>query len=143
MNKTQVKAYYSLFGDYFDPDEVTSKLEITPTSVTRKGDIINVKHSHQETSWTVGTEYEESLDVNDQLIKVMNVLKEKTDEINTIQAQNQLKSKFYIVMVMEEGYTPALYFDSNFIKFADSIHAEIDVDLYANPYSADTVWTGR
>ncbi|MDQ0170096.1 DUF4279 domain-containing protein [Paenibacillus tundrae] len=139
MNKTQVKAYYSLFGDHFDPDEVTSKLAITPTSITRKGDTINAKHSHPETSWTLSTEYEESLDVNKQLNKVMNSLKDKVDEINTTQAQNQLKSKFYIVIVMEEGYTPALYFDSNFIKFADSIHAEIDVDLYANPYSADTV----
>ncbi|MCG7376764.1 DUF4279 domain-containing protein [Paenibacillus sp. ACRSA] len=139
MNKTQVKAYYSLFGDHFDPNEVTSKLEFTPTSITRKGDIINAKHSHPETSWTLSTEYEESLDVNEQLNKVMNVLKDKVDEINTIQVQNQLKSKFFIVIVMEDGYTPALYFDSNFIKFADSIHAEIDVDLYANPYSADTV----
>lgn len=139
MSKTQVKAYYSLFGDHFDPDEVSSKLEITPTSVTRKGDIINVKHRYPETSWTLGTDYEESLDVNDQLIKVMNVLKEKASQINTIQVQNQLKSKFFIVIVMENGYTPALYFDSDLIRFADSIHAEIDVDLYANPYSADTV----
>ncbi|MDR6723629.1 hypothetical protein J2W91_002091 [Paenibacillus amylolyticus] len=139
MNKTQVKAYYSLFGDHFDPTEVTSKLEITPTSITRKREIINAKHSHPETSWTLSTEYEESLDVNEQLNKVMNVLKDKVDEINTIQIQNQLKSKFFIVIVMENGYTPALYFDSYLIKFADSIHAEIDIDLYANPYSADTV----
>ncbi|MFJ3390822.1 MULTISPECIES: hypothetical protein [unclassified Lysinibacillus] len=35
---------------------------------------------------------------------------------------------------IEKGNTPALYLDKDIIKFASSIEAEFDVDLYANPY---------
>ncbi|WP_231618285.1 DUF4279 domain-containing protein [Fictibacillus sp. 23RED33] len=31
MNETQVKVYFSLFGDGFPINEVTRRLEITPT----------------------------------------------------------------------------------------------------------------
>lgn len=36
---------------------------------------------------------------------------------------------------IEEGNAPALYLSN--IKFASSIEAEFDVDLYSNPYVID------
>lgn len=128
-------AYFSLFGDRFNIDEVTAKLKVTPTRTAQKGDVINEKHRIKETSWTLGTEYEESLDVNEQLKKVWSLLRDKVNEINSIQTEHRLKSKFFVVIIIEEGLTPALYLDADFIKFAGLIHAEIDVDLYANPYN--------
>lgn len=38
MNKTEVKVYFSLFGDDFSINEVTRRLEITPTESYKKGD---------------------------------------------------------------------------------------------------------
>lgn len=133
--KTKVMAYFCLFGDEFDPNHVTSILRIEPTNTAYKGDIINKKHRIKETSWTLGTDYEESLDVNHQLIKVVDMIRNKAKEINSIRIEHQLRIKFFIVIRIEEGKTPALYFDSDFIEFVNMIHAEIDVDLYANPYN--------
>lgn len=37
-----------------------------------------------------------------------------------------------------EGYTPAFHLDIPVIEFANSIKADFDIDLYANPYVEDT-----
>ncbi|HBU84372.1 MAG TPA: DUF4279 domain-containing protein [Paenibacillus sp.] len=136
-DKTEVMAYFSLLGDEFDPNYVTSILKIEPTNTAYKGDIINKKHRIKETSWTLGTDYEESLDINHQLTKVVDLLRNKVKEINSIRNENRLSTKFFIVIRIEEGKTPALYLNSDFIEFVNMIHAEIDVDLYANPYNEE------
>ncbi|MDP4106479.1 MAG: hypothetical protein Q8935_16200 [Bacillota bacterium] len=48
-----------------------------------------------------------------------------------------MECKFYIVIKIEKGNAPFLYFHKDIIKFASSIEAEFDVDLYANPYESD------
>ena len=35
---------------------------------------------------------------------------------------------------MNNGYTSGLYFDEFIIAFANSINADFDADLYANPH---------
>ncbi|MFJ6211623.1 DUF4279 domain-containing protein [Lysinibacillus sp. NPDC092081] len=136
MNKIQVKIYFSLFGDDFPIDDVTEKLEITPTDTYKKGDLIQNRSIfiRKETSWDLGTGYQFSLDVNDQLKQIIGMLQNKSSIINEIKEAYSLECKFFIVIKIEKGNTPALYLDKDIIKFASSIEAEIDVDLYANPY---------
>lgn len=102
-------AYFSLFGDEFDPNHVTSILRTEPTNTAYKGDIINKKYRIKETSWTLGTDYEESLDVNHQLIKVVDTLRNKVEEINSIRIEHQLSTKFFIVIRIEEGNSCSLF----------------------------------
>ncbi|PJO43426.1 DUF4279 domain-containing protein [Lysinibacillus xylanilyticus] len=137
MNKTQVKIYFSLFGDDFPIDDVTEKLEVTPTDTYKKGDLIQNRSTfiRKETSWDLGTGYQFSLDVNDQLKQIIGMLQNKSSVINEIKEAYSLECKFFIVIKIENGNTPALYLDKDIIKFASSIDAEIDVDLYANPYN--------
>ncbi|TRZ39557.1 DUF4279 domain-containing protein [Niallia circulans] len=133
MSKTQVMVYFSLFGDKFPIDEITERLEITPTETYKKGDLIPNRSSaryRKETSWDLGTGYEASLDVNNQLQKLVKRLRNKVLIINKIKEDYSAECKFFIVIKMEEGNTPALYLDKSMIKFASSIEAEIDIDLY-------------
>ncbi|MFC0237094.1 DUF4279 domain-containing protein [Fictibacillus phosphorivorans] len=131
MNETQVKVYFSLFGDDFSINEVTRRLEITPTESYKKGDSISANSSHRrkETSWEYGTDYQNSLDVNEQLQQVINRLREKCSIINTLQAEFGLTSKIYIVIAMENGQAPALYLEKDILTFASNIGAEIEVDF--------------
>ncbi|GAB0168933.1 hypothetical protein LSPCS325_23700 [Lysinibacillus sp. CTST325] len=62
------------------------------------------------------------------------MLQNKSSIINEIKEAYSLECKFFIVIKIEKGNTPALYLEKDIIKFASSIEAEIDVDLYANPY---------
>lgn len=139
MNKTQVKVYFSLFGDDFPLDKVTGKLELTPSETYKKGDL-NPNGSTvftKETSWNLGTGYQVSLDVNDQLQQIVCRLQNKSSIIKEIKDSYSLECKFFIVIKIEKGNTPALYLDKDIIKFASSIEAEFDIDLYANPYLSD------
>jgi hypothetical protein len=53
-NTTNIKLIFSIFGDYFIPEEVTNIIGIAPTSVWRMGDPIpnlNNKFFRKETCW--------------------------------------------------------------------------------------------
>lgn len=120
----------------FPIDDGTEKLEVTPTDTYKKGDLIPNCSTvfRKEASWDLGTGYQFSLDVNDQLKQIVGMLQNKSSIINEIKEAYSLECKFFIVIKIEKGNTPALYLDKDIIKFASSIEAEFDVDLYANPY---------
>jgi predicted transcriptional regulator len=131
MNKTQVKVYFSLFGEEFPIDEVSERLSTTPTVSYKKGDSISANSSlrRKETSWEYGTDYQYSLDVNEQFMQVMNRMRDKCSIINELQAEFGLASIICIVIRMENGQAPALYLEKDILTFASNIGAEIEVDL--------------
>nr|WP_170295525.1 DUF4279 domain-containing protein [Chengkuizengella sediminis] len=131
-------AYFSLFGDSFPLEKATKKLGITPTKTYKKGDRIrDLSITRKVTCWDLSTDYQESFDVNEQLDQIIKQIQEKDSIINEIRKTYSVECKFTIVIIIEEGYTPALYLNNEVIKFASSIDAEFDIDLYANPYIDD------
>lgn len=132
--------YFSLYGEDFPIDEVTERLKVTPTETYKKGDIIpnrSTNRYRRETSWDLGTDYQDSLDVNKQLQEIIDKLQNKSLIINEMKDAYSLECKFFIVIIIDNGNTPALYLDKEIIKFASSIEAEFDVDLYTNSYESD------
>jgi hypothetical protein len=143
LDKTQVMVYFSLYGDEFPIDYVTETLEIEPTKTYKKGDTIErpfrkvtstKTHYRLETAWELSTGYQESFDVKEQLDHILGLLKNKAALINQLKTEYELECHFSIVIIMENGYTPGLHIDNEQIEFANSIKAEFDIDLNANPY---------
>lgn len=144
LDKTQVMVYFSFYGDEFPIDYVTETLEIQPTKTYKKGDTIvrpfNQKvtstktHYRLETAWELSTGYQESFDVKEQMDQILGPLKSKATIINQLKTKYKLECKIFIVIIMENGDSPGLYLDNEQIEFANSIKAEFDIDLYANPY---------
>lgn len=136
--------YFSLFGNEFPIDYVTETLEIKPTNTYKKGDVIvrpnnpNVistkTHYRKETVWEISTDYQESSDVKEQMDQILRLLKNKAIKIKRLKDDYKLECQFSIVVKMENGYTPAFHLDNEQIEFANSIKAEFDIDLYADPY---------
>ncbi|KQU15268.1 hypothetical protein ASG65_27500 [Bacillus sp. Leaf13] len=145
MKKTQVRVYFSLFGDEFPIDEVTDRLGIIPTLTYKKGELINRSNDYtrdfplyrKETVWGLDTSYQDSYDVKEQMDQILIPLKNKTVIINQLKVDYKLECKISIVIIMENGDTPGLYLDNEQIEFANSVKAEFDIDLYANPYEDD------
>ncbi|WP_419876310.1 DUF4279 domain-containing protein [Candidatus Pristimantibacillus sp. PTI5] len=147
MDKTKVMAYFSLFGEEFPVNEVTKLLSIEPTESYNKGDVIvrqkndkiisTTVHYRKKTAWVLSSGYQESYDVTEQLAQVLEPLKIKTAIINQLRKRYRLDCLFSIVIIIENGQTPALHLDNKQIEFANSIEAEFDIDLYANPYKSD------
>lgn len=145
LDKTQVMVYFSLYGNEFPINNVTETLGVEPTKTYNKGDVIirphnpNVistkTHYRKETAWELSTDYQNSFDVKEQIDQILGPLKNKETFINNLKTEYKLECKFSIVIIMENGYTPALYLNNEHIEFANSIKAEIDINLYANPYN--------
>ena len=146
LDKTQVMVYFSLYGDEFPIDFVSETLKIAPTKAYKKGEVIVRPHNpnvistktlyRKETAWELSTSYQESYDVKEQMDEIVGPLKNKATIINQLKEKYKLECKIFIVIVMENGYSPSLYLDNEQIEFANSVKAEIDIDLYANPYQS-------
>jgi hypothetical protein len=138
MEKTQVMVYFSMFADEFPLDVVTKQLDIEPTESYKKGDIIKKispikNHVRAYTCWKLSTGYQESL-VGEQMDMIIDQIGDKSAIINELKRQFGLECRFTIVIIMNNGYSPGLYLDKSIIAFANSINADFDFDLYANPY---------
>ncbi|EPE60550.1 hypothetical protein L479_03093 [Exiguobacterium sp. S17] len=73
--------------------------------------------------------------MNHQLQHIITQLRGKETILDDIyNTYDDLQARFIIVIMIEEGQTPALSFDLDTIQFAHRIRAEFDIDLYANPY---------
>lgn len=130
MDKTNVKVEFSIFGDGFDPNTITDTLQITPTRTWLKGDNIKGDLFRKETCWELATEYEESLDINNQIKKIKNLIQDRKDEVVKLIRQNNLECKLEVVINIENNERPAMYINNETIKFIHDIGAEIDFDLY-------------
>ncbi|MFJ8260336.1 DUF4279 domain-containing protein [Rummeliibacillus sp. NPDC094406] len=139
MEKTQVMVYFSLFADEFPLETVTKRLGVDPTESYNKGDLIRKISAtknlvRQDTAWKLSTGYQESLDVEIQLEQIVKQIRDKETAINELKIEFDLECRFTIVIIMNDGYTPALCIGLPIIKFANSIKADFDIDLYSNPY---------
>lgn len=133
--------YFTIFGDDFPLDTVTRKLGIRPTQSYVKGDVIprrSTPRFRKETAWELGTGYQESYDVSDQLNQVISKLADKEKAIVEVLETYSLLCKIFIVIKINNGATPSLYLDRSVISFASRVGAEFDIDLYANPYEDGT-----
>lgn len=108
--------------------EITLLLDVKPTT-TRSKDTFPIKEFAND-YWNFDTEYENSLDINDQLAKITNVFLDKGEVLNGICDKFNAKCGFVIVVNVENGEFPAMYFNTNFIQFAASINAEVGFDPY-------------
>ena len=75
--------------------------------------------------------------MKEQIAQILGQLKSKSDTINHLKAEHNLECLFSIVIIMENGFTPGMHLDNQQIEFANSIKAEFDIDLYANPYKSN------
>ena len=139
MEKTSLYAYISFTGkddvDDFPVEVVTEMLGVQPTTILRKGDRINDKH----TRWFTSRKYEsgkiETLYTDDVLLPILNVFQSKVDSINQLKRELNLNVQIELVMTIFNGDAPGLGIPPEFSRFAADINALIDVDMYVYPFS--------
>ncbi|WP_148449870.1 DUF4279 domain-containing protein [Gorillibacterium timonense] len=131
MENTTVMVGFSIYGDEFNPQIITEKLNIQPKKYWLKGDTIPGKPLiRNKTCWSVNTEYQESLDINDQLSEIIDLIQGKSKEIIELMRIHNLEIIISIVINIENNQKPAMYLNKQVIEFLHCINAEIDIDLY-------------
>lgn len=131
LTHTNVMVEFKITGDIFDEDIINQKLSILPSVYRRKGDVIeNSNQCRKYTSWTLSTGYEESMDINIQLTKIIDKLYPKLNKLLELSQEINVSYMIDIVVNIEDGEKPIIYFNSRNIEFANTIGSEIGVDLY-------------
>lgn len=139
MNTSEVKVEFTILSDTLLPN-ITNIIDVIPTLEWKVGDKVNTGKNnrvHDCSGWEISTKYEESLDMNEQLNKVVNQMKKSKALLIELLKKHELACKFCIVMKINNGNTPAIYFNHDFIEFAHELHAEIQFDTYVNPFSEE------
>lgn len=131
MDKTSVLVEFKIIGDEFEPEIITKVLQISPDKYWKKGEQIKNKNSIRNFScWSIKTGYEESIDINNQLVKIINKIKDKKNELVELKNQNKFYYKIQVVIKIENNEKPAIYLNRDIIGFLNDIKAELDFDLY-------------
>lgn len=131
MDKTTVTAEFSICGDVFNPDEITTLLQIEPTEICLKGIMSGTrKRPSTETSWSKCTEKEESYDVGEQTGKLLSLLKDKVSVLHDIKSRYDVTFIFSLLVEVENGEKPALYWSMDTNRFLGEIGAESSIDIY-------------
>lgn len=125
-----VMVEFSIIGGCFPLSEITNKLQIEPTRAYSKGNSGKFNNIRKETCWCIGTGYEESMDINDQLSKIINKIKDKKEILKGLKNQYNLMFKFFIVINIIDNDKPGIYLDQETIHFASELSASFDIDYY-------------
>lgn len=131
MDKTSVLVEFKIIGDEFEPEIITKVLQISPDKYWKKGERIKNRNSIRNFScWSIKTGYEESIDINNQLVKIINKIKDKKNELVELKNKNKFDYKIEVVIKIENNEKPAMYLNSDIIGFVNDIKAELNFDLY-------------
>ncbi len=129
--KTNVNVEFVFEADYLDIDDISDTLGLEPTNTWEKGDLIKDRPVvRKQSCWSIGTGNKESLDINDQLFEMIEMLKGKEGIINNISKKYDTTPFFMILINIEDDEKPIISIYSPIIKFASSINAHLEIDWY-------------
>lgn len=140
MEQTSLYTYIQLAGDDdFPLDEVTERLGIEPTTTWRVGEKVHPNKPLERfyTCWKYKIGPFETLVVEDVLDPLLHLFSSKVEIINQLKLKYDLSVKIALVIEMENGRTPGLVISPKFSRFAGSLDAMIDIDMYVYPFSEE------
>lgn len=133
MEKTNVRVDFRIMGDNYDIWDISNALKIEPTQFWSIGDDIRQTGKKREyTCWILSTGYEETLDINTQLIKIEELFINKTILLKELKERNYLSYSIDVIIKIENEEVPAIYLETEIIQFAANIGARFDFDTYVN-----------
>ena len=124
-----VSAGFYIFSDKLDFDEVNSLMSVANSSIrTRDSFCID---EFAKDYWNIDIESEPSEDINCQLNKLLILLDNKRELINAIRKKFNAECGFVIVITLKDKDIsfPAIYYEKEFVTFAASIEASINMDF--------------
>lgn len=120
--------------DNFDPDYITTLLNIEPTYVRKKGCEFKTFSGRTKISlesvWQLETEYEESCDIEIQINKLIDQFRGKEELLKEVKIKYDLEIKICVVIYIKKKKAPGMYLNKEILKFIYSLEAEVDFDVY-------------
>ncbi len=126
MKENSCYTYFAIIGD-FNPHEVTTLLNLTPTKIRNKGE---VKGSN-DAVWQFGLCDKYDVLVKNQMLTTITPLLDKVEILREFKIKNNVKYYLSIVpTVVKNNLAPCLAPSLEIIDFCSQTRSEIDIDLY-------------
>ncbi|MBY0241019.1 MAG: DUF4279 domain-containing protein [Burkholderiaceae bacterium] len=131
------EVYFAMYGDDFEPDEISALVGLPATKVRRKGERRPDVPLPRTSSWEVSSGRVESdvIDVYEMSAALVTQLSPFAAKIVDARVAFNLRCVFQVVLWIDqyEGASmPAIGFESPVINFIHGVGAEIDIDTYRN-----------
>ncbi|MBU5451518.1 DUF4279 domain-containing protein [Acetivibrio sp. MSJd-27] len=130
MGKTTIMVSFTISSIKLDHKYISEKLGISPNYIRKSDEVLNNQSLFGHDEWSISTKDEESLDIKNQLCKILSLLDDKIQIINKLCEQFKAECSILITIKIEEGQFPAMEINQSFIKFLSSINANIGFDMY-------------
>ena len=130
MEKTQVKAYLKIVGNDFIHENITNIIGVLPEKAWTKGELFKGNLIRNFSHWSYGTNYEESLDIMEQIRYVVDQFYDKVDVLKELKSNFDLEFYISVVIQIYNNQVPGIVIDKEAVRFAYSIGAEFDIDTY-------------
>lgn len=125
--------YFAFDAEMFNTNQITTELNIEPTSVKIKKEPIP-----KSTSWKFQIDVGEEIDLETPLEKLIDIFESKIIEINSLKEKYKLETRLQFVIDIDinpEMSTPYFGLNKRAIKFLNQTETIVDFDLY----KADTI----
>ncbi len=135
MESTKVMVEFVIGGDDVNPSEITQLLKINPTKIGIKEERLHPeKKENIENFWEISSEYESSFDINNQINPIFKKISKKKEIIKELlnRPKIDIYGIFNIVIIVENELFPAIYLNTDLIKFMGETGLEIGFDIYYN-----------
>lgn len=120
--------YFAFYADEFDTEQITTELNIKPTSIKIKKDPIP-----KSTSWNFQIEVGDEINLEIPLKNLIDIFEPKIKEINALKEKYKLETRLQFVIDVDinpEASTPFFGLDKRTINFLNQTKTEVDFDLY-------------
>lgn len=125
----EIEVSFLLNNDEEDYTEIiSSSLNIEPSKIRKKDSFEHQEFAHNMWELSSGKVHCKAISIP--FSKVLALLIGKEEVIKKIMKENNIRSKFVVVLHAEIGDGPEVSLTRDIIRFADSVDAEIDFDLY-------------
>jgi hypothetical protein len=131
MKKTNIKIRFVIFNDLdINLDAISNAVGCKPTLSYHKQDKIRDNLYRKNNAWEYSTDYIETLYIDEILDTFTTILKPNISKLKGCILKYKLQTKFYLVINIINGQSPALVFSEDFIHLCSDLNATIDTDLY-------------
>jgi hypothetical protein len=133
-NLPRVGLYFRFYGDSFDPDEITQRLEIQPTNKFKSGDLITEdgRARWPGYGWIIKVGPRRTLNIEDMLRELQERADVSPETVKQLCADLNLDLVIICgVGVGDATELPTMFFPSDFLEWVAELGASINVDVIA------------
>jgi len=137
---TRINIKLAIFDDFLIPEDLSSYINLLPSSSWKKGDTIPIHkgmseinqsvHLRKESLWEYSTGFVETLFFEEVSTKIEITLIDKISKLQEYIKRSKLSVSINIIVEIVDEQVPSLHFNLSFINMVNKLGAEIDIDTY-------------